>query len=80
MKVTVMSNIQILTALPRELYNAGYDAPKYRNLYNAAIDGRFPASQGENGRWTFCADEIETIARALGLSKRHACPKKGRSA
>lgn len=64
-----MANRHPLTDLPRVLIEAGYDdAPKYRTIYTAAVDGRLPAQRDGGGRWTFNADELPQIIEALGLA------------
>lgn len=58
-----------LTALPRALADEGFEAAKYRRIYNAVIDGAIPATQGANGRWTVRGDDLHKIAAALGLAR-----------
>lgn len=57
-----------LTDLPRALRNAGYDSPRYRALYDRAVDGAYEAEKAASGRWTFRPDNLDAIAKALGLS------------
>lgn len=61
-----------LTDLPAALLEAGYDAPGYRDVYEAARSARFPAKRGKNGRWTFIADDLPVIAERLALTAAHA--------
>jgi len=61
-----------LTALPRTLIEAGYSAPKYRSIYNAATDARIPADKDAGGRWTFRANDLPAIADAMRLTPAHA--------
>lgn len=56
-----------LTDLPAALINAGFDAPGYRACYEAARSARIPVRRGPNGRWTFCPDDLSTIASRLSL-------------
>jgi len=39
--------------------------PSYRTTYNAAVDGRIPAEQGDNGRWSVARTDLPLIAAAL---------------
>lgn len=61
-----------LTAAPRALIEAGYEAPTYRTIYNRALDGVIPAKVGDNGRWTFDPSDLPAIADAMGLTDAHA--------
>jgi hypothetical protein len=38
---------------------------KYRQIYNAAVDGRIPAVRGDNGRWTVARRRLPEVAEAL---------------
>ena len=58
-----------LTLVPRALSDEGFEAVKYRKVYNAVIDGAVPAMLGDNRRWTVKRDDLHTIADALGLSR-----------
>lgn len=62
--------MQPITKLASALRNAGYEnAPKYRALYERALDGDIEVNQGENGRWTYSPDDLHKIADALGLKQ-----------
>ena len=61
-----------LTDLPRALNEAGYEAPTYRQCYDAALSARFPAKRGANGRWTWAKGDFDMIVESLGLSVAHA--------
>jgi hypothetical protein len=39
--------------------------PSYRQVYSAVIDGRVPAEQDLNGRWTVGAADLPLIAATL---------------
>ncbi|ATR19485.1 hypothetical protein CTJ15_03725 (plasmid) [Roseomonas sp. FDAARGOS_362] len=57
-----------LTQLPRAVRRAtGHDI-SYRRFWNAAVDGRIPAEQGRNGRWTWDSDQLPAILEAMGLA------------
>lgn len=58
-----------LTQLPRELSEAFCcPPPTYRRLWQAAIEGRFPAHQ-VNGIWHFRPADLPIIGAALGLRR-----------
>jgi hypothetical protein len=60
-------NVRIpLAQLPRKLaqQNNG-PAPSYRACYLAIVDGRLPAEQSDNGRWTVAEDDLAAIAATL---------------
>ena len=57
-----------LTRVPRQLLEANYPRTSYRRVYGAALSGFIPCEQGENGRWTFCPDDLPAIAEGLGLT------------
>jgi len=40
----------------------------YLKVWNAALDGRVPASQEPNGRWFYNPTDLPRIADALGLT------------
>jgi hypothetical protein len=40
----------------------------YRQIYNAAVDGRIPAERGDNGRWTVTRRRLPEVAEALDSS------------
>jgi hypothetical protein len=40
-----------LTAIPSVLKQRYGRTPSYQKIWQAAIDARLPAEQGENGRW-----------------------------
>ena len=63
-----MSDRVSLTQVPRKLrphLKGRGQTPGYRTTYNAAVDGRIPAEQGENGRWTVAFDDLPLIAATL---------------
>jgi hypothetical protein len=61
-----------LTLLPRRIARlTGAPAPSYRSIYMAALGARFPAEQGQNGRWTVAIDDLPAIVQALGLTMPH---------
>jgi len=54
-----------LSTLPHEIstLNGGYHRPpRYRELYNLALDAKIPAQRGENGRWTVARRDVPMIA------------------
>ncbi len=64
---------QSLTDLPRTLIEAGYDdAPSYRTVYAACVNGRLPVSRNKKGHWTFDPSDLPAIIDALGLSDNAA--------
>jgi hypothetical protein len=63
-----MAQRRRLTHLVRDLGRLTGAPIPYRRLYTAALDGRIPAEQGENGIWTYRAEDVPSIAAALGLS------------
>lgn len=67
-----MQSRRPLTDLPAALLQAGYEAPSYRDAYEAARSARIPAQRGRNGRWTFVLDDIPQIAAILDLLSSHA--------
>ena len=67
-----MENRRPLTDLPAALLQAGYEAPAYRDAYEAARSARIPALRGRNGRWTFVMHDIPQIAAILDLLSSHA--------
>ena len=62
-----MSERVPLTRLPRELRRLQLmePVPSYRTTYNAAVDGRIPAEQGNNGRWSVARTDLPVIAATL---------------
>jgi hypothetical protein len=56
-----------LILLPRELRRLKLVArvPSYRTTYTAAVDGRIPAEQGDNGRWSVARTDLPLIAATL---------------
>jgi hypothetical protein len=44
-------------------------SPAYRKIWQGAVDARFPAHQGENGRYLASADDV---AEAFGLIEQPA--------
>ena len=58
-----------LTLLPRRVRNhihAHGNLPTYRQCYNAAVNGLFPAEFACN-RWTVDEADLDIVAKALGL-------------
>jgi hypothetical protein len=62
-----MSERVSLIRLPRELrlLKLVEPVPSYRATYNAAVDGRIPAEQGDNGRWSVARNDLPLIAATL---------------
>ena len=62
-----MSERVPLILLPRELRRLKLveSVPTYRATYNAAVDGRIPAEQGDNGRWSVARSDLPLIAATL---------------
>ena len=61
-----------LTLLPRVLSeHTGKSVPRYRKLYNDALDGAFPADK-DGGRWTFLRKDLDAIAEHYGLMDQAA--------
>ena len=62
-----MSERVPLILLPRELRRLKLveRVPSYRTTYNAAVDGRIPAEQGDNGRWSVSRTDLQLIAATL---------------
>jgi hypothetical protein len=59
-----------LNQLRPQLQAEGYDpVGPYRDLWQQALNGVFPATQ-INGRWFYKPKDIPVIARALKLKKR----------
>ena len=57
-----------LTLLPRALAeHSGKTAPKYRKLYNDALDGAFPAEK-DGARWIVARADLSVIAKHYGLT------------
>jgi hypothetical protein len=55
-----------LTLLPRAIArHTGEPGPTYRTCYLGALEGRFPAERGENGRWSVAASDLPAVAAAL---------------
>jgi hypothetical protein len=55
-----------LSELPGEIASlTGGRSPKYRTLYNAAVDARIPAKRGDNGRWTVSRRDVPQIVEIL---------------
>ena len=70
-----------LSQLPRKIADhTGKPAPKYRTLYDAAVEGRIPAEF--DGRWTVDETDVPKIATALGLgsAKPTKATRKGSTA
>ena len=67
-----MENRHPLTELPTALLQAGYEAPSYRVVYEAARSARIPVQRGRNGRWHFAMDDLHVIAERLSLLVSHA--------
>lgn len=61
-----------LTELPAALIDAGFNAPGYRSVYEAARSARIPAKRGINGRWTFAEADLPVIAERLALTADRA--------
>ena len=56
-----------LTQLPRRLAeHTGQQAPTYRRCFDFAVENRFPAEFAGN-RWTVSENDLDVIARALGM-------------
>ncbi len=56
------------TELPRELAEfSGQKPPKYRQLYNSALDGDLPVER-RNGRLHVRKTDVPAIAQLLGLT------------
>ena len=67
-----------LPHLPRKLADyTGQPGPKYRMIYDAAVEGRIPAEF--DGRWTVDEADLAAVATALGM-KPAAAPKPARKA
>ena len=57
-----------ITKLPQRL-NADFGGTvSYRKIYTAVLDGKIPATQGENGRYQVAEADLPVIAEALGLA------------
>ena len=57
-----------LPMLPRALAeHSGKTAPKYRRLYNDALDGVFPAEK-DGARWIVSRADLQVIAKHYGLA------------
>jgi hypothetical protein len=72
-----MSDRVSLTQVPRKLrphLKGRGQTPGYRTTYNAAVDGRIPAEQGENGRWTVASDDLPLIAATLCRAAARGAP------
>ena len=58
-----------LTLLPHKLRALKLLSPKevptYRRSHNGALNGLFPAEQGDNGRWTVDEGDLPLIAKAF---------------
>ena len=67
-----MSDRRPIIELPRILNEAGFESATYRQLYLAAVNGRFPAKRASNGRWSFDVADLPEIAEAMGLCDAHA--------
>jgi hypothetical protein len=55
-----------LTQLPRKLSEVTGKSSTYRQCFDAAVNGRFPA-QFANSRWTVDEADLPQIAAALGM-------------
>jgi hypothetical protein len=62
-----MSERVPLIQIPRELRRLKpvEPVPSYRTTYNAAADGRIPAEQGDNGRWSVARADLPLIAETI---------------
>jgi hypothetical protein len=58
-----------LTAAPREIKARYGEAPSYRALYLAVLDGKIPADQQLNGRYLV---DVDVVAKAFGLTEKVA--------
>ena len=64
-----MIDLARLSQLPAQLRAEGFEAPPYRTLREAALDGAFEASQ-IRGLWYYRPESAPLIAKALRLTKR----------
>jgi hypothetical protein len=67
-----MADRRPLSYLSRDISRVTGQTIPYRRLYNAVVDGRIQARLGENGRWTYRAEDVPGIAAALGLTAAQA--------
>lgn len=61
-----------LPDVPRALRAEGYESPRYRRIYEHALDGVIPAERGSNGRWAVRADDLAKIAKIMNLPELEA--------
>jgi hypothetical protein len=56
-----------LPQVPRALLDRKHvEKPvSYKRLYTAALEGRIPAEQDDNGRWSVKGDDLSLIAETL---------------
>jgi hypothetical protein len=55
-----------LTLLPRAISDlTGEPAPSYREIWNAAVDGRIPVQRQMNGRWYAAPIDVPRIAQVM---------------
>jgi len=66
-EIRQMSDLSLLSELPRELKQVTGTTPKYRAIYAKVLDGDIPAEK-ENGRWHYRHEDVPAIAKALGLA------------
>lgn len=62
-----------LSELPQALNRAGYQAPRYHQLYRCVLDGALAEHvTREAGRWYVSAADLPKIAQTLGLTAKAA--------
>jgi hypothetical protein len=56
-----------LPRVPRALLERNHvrKPVSYKRLYTAVLEGRIPAEQDDNGRWSVKGDDLSLIAEAL---------------
>lgn len=67
LKASRLPITQLATALARAY---GVTPPTRRQLWDAAVSGRYPCEQTPNGRWSIAPADLPLVAAAMGLVDR----------